>query len=274
MQTVRKLIVASTVDEASSNIADKLIRSHGFQWEHQTFQGGKVYTGKLIEDTALVFVDVELAETQDFFEGLKPEVTIFVSRHSSRSGIPTLSVHVPGNLGDAEHGGRPRKVSIAPANAMKNALLELMNQRTRLGLPHLVSYEGTHHGPSIDIPAMFIEIGSTEIEWINPVAGEAVAQATVTALKKRTSFPVALGVGGPHYSPKLTEVGLQGGYALGHVIPKYAVPSLSLDVLRQCVERTVERVETAVIDWKGLRSPERMWIVEALKNQGVKPERV
>jgi len=43
-----------------------------------------------------------------------------------------------------------------------------------------VSYEVTHHGPTTLVhPSFFVEIGSTEKEWGDPVAGRAVAEAVL-----------------------------------------------------------------------------------------------
>jgi len=60
----------------------------------------------------------------DFFSNL--ELAVFISRHSSVSGTPTLSVHTPGNLGEAELGGLARKVSVSPANTMRAVLKAMM----------------------------------------------------------------------------------------------------------------------------------------------------
>lgn len=60
------------------------------------------------------------------------ELVIFISRHSSESGTPTLSVHTPGNLSEAELGGLSRKVSFSPANAMREALTVMAQLKLEL----------------------------------------------------------------------------------------------------------------------------------------------
>ena len=66
----------------------------------------------------------------DYFS---PQLLVFVSRHSGVAGIPTLSVHTPGNLTEkAEFGGLPRKISVSPASAMKNALLEMIRLKEEI----------------------------------------------------------------------------------------------------------------------------------------------
>ena len=81
----------------------------------------------------------ELVYLQDFPLFASAELVIFVSRHQSRSGVPLLSVHAPGNLSLADFGGVSNRVSIAPANAMRAALLEMDRQRTRLGMDDSMS---------------------------------------------------------------------------------------------------------------------------------------
>ncbi|MCW3993861.1 MAG: hypothetical protein NWE85_04770, partial [Candidatus Bathyarchaeota archaeon] len=51
----------------------------------------------------------------------------------------------------------------------------------------------------------------------------------------------------------------------GHMIPKYALPNIDLEILKQCVERTLERVELAVLDWKGIKGEHKPKFVEMLK---------
>jgi D-aminoacyl-tRNA deacylase len=63
------------------------------------------------------------------------------------------------------------------------------------------------------------------------------------AISKFGNPPVktVLGIGGPHYSSKFTRMALEKEVAFGHMIPKYAVPSLDSEILRQCIEKTLER---------------------------------
>ena len=75
---------------------------------------------------------------------INADMFVFLSRHVSQAKIPTLSVHVPGNFGPAEHGGIARKLCIAPALLMRNIFLELNNLNN---IGYDIVYEATHHGP-------------------------------------------------------------------------------------------------------------------------------
>ena len=210
----------------------------------------------------------------DFFNNL--ELVVFISRHSSVSGTPTLSVHTPGNLGEAEFGGLPRRVSVSPANAMRDALKAMIQFKEEMRLSYEVSYECTHHGPSLNMPTMFAELGSSPKQWNDVKAAEAVAHATMKAISSfgESQAQAVLGIGGPHYSEKFTRIALESEIAFGHMIPKYAIPYVDVEILRQCVEKTLEKVEFAVLDWKGIKGEYKSKLVEILEEIGISFKKV
>ncbi len=265
------LIVASKKDEAGMNIAQKIIEQHGFEATSERFQDSTVHYKKIGDAEAkLVFIKEDSINAQFISDCFPAELIIFVSRHSSISGIPTLSVHTPGNLVDeADFGGIPKKVSISPASMMKNVLQELTKMKEEMRLNFKVSYECTHHGPSLDAPCMFAELGSSPEQWRDLKAAEAVANSVVNAVTKRLAYPAALGIGGPHYNEKFTEIALKTSIAFGHIIPKYAVPSVDASTIEQCVERTKEKVEFAVFDWKGVRGADKNWLISVVSDLGL-----
>jgi D-aminoacyl-tRNA deacylase len=269
------LFIASTKDTAGMNIAKQLIDHYNFEKLSETFHKNPMYTKTLHnKETKLLFVSTEIVDTQFLGDLFNPDLLVFLSRHSSASGIPTLSVHTPGNLAEAKFGGKPRKVSISPAAAMKNALLEMAKLKDEQGLDYEVSYECTHHGPSLDVPAMFAELGSSPKQWKDMKAAEVVAHAAVAAVSECSNCSVALGIGGPHYNTKFTRMALSTQRAFGHIIPKYALPEVDAEIIRQCVERTVETVDSAVLDWKGIKGAYKPKIVAALEKLGVSSEKV
>jgi len=269
------LIVASTEDIAGMNIAQKILDHYRFEKLSETFRKNPVYSKRSQDqEVKLLFVDEEIIKTQFITDFFTPQLLIFVSKHSSVSGIPTLSVHTPGNLAEAELGGLPRKVSISPAGAMKDALSEMAKLREEMGLKYEVSYECTHHGPSLDVPTMFVELGSSLRQWKDLRGAEAVAHAAMAAVSKRSSYPASLGIGGPHYSAKFTRIALGTQTAFGHMIPKYAIPRVDAEMIKQCVERTMEKVGSAILDWKGIKGADKERLITALGRIGVPIEKV
>lgn len=271
------LIVASTKDVASMNIRQQLLTHYDFEESKEKIHNNPIYrktTNK--NEVKLVTINEEPIYYQAITNHFTPQLIIYLSRHSSKSGTPTLSVHTPGNLTtQAQKGGKPKKTSIAPANAMKKALLEMAQQKNTLSLNYEVSYECTHHGPSLDVAAMFVELGSSPTQWKDKKAAEAVAHAAMAPISKRSKYsPVAIGIGGPHYSRKFSRMALEGSFAFGHMIPKYAISQVDAEVIKQCVKRTVEKVETIILDWKGIKGADKEGLAEALKEVGVPTQKV
>ncbi|MCS7096232.1 MAG: hypothetical protein N3F10_05485 [Candidatus Bathyarchaeota archaeon] len=267
------LIVASNKDPASLNIAKHILRIYPFaptaEKSSYIYEHGE-------RKVKLVILDCEPVYTQDIADKYKSlELVVFVSRHSSTSGTPTLSVHTPGNFGEAALGGIPGKVSIAPANAMMRALKIMAKLVSKRNLSYDVSYECTHHGPSLDSPAMFAELGSTPKEWEDSEAAEVVAHAAMeAAIGYCSKTAVALGIGGPHYNGKFTRMTLEDDVAFGHIIPKYAIPHVDESILKQCVDRTLEKVEFAVLDWKGIKGEDKHKIVKIIEKIGLQFKKV
>jgi D-aminoacyl-tRNA deacylase len=271
------LIVASNKDAASLNIRQQVLKNYSFKEKTAKFESNPVYEAQ-IEDhnVELVTLNNESVYAQhlpETFTNLK--LVIFISRHSSLSGTPTLSVHTPGNFAEAELGGIPKTVSVAPANLMRKALIVLSKLKNEMHLDYEVSYEGTHHGPSFNLPTMFVELGSSPTQWNDLKAAEAVAHAAVGAIRDFGNRPLnaVLGIGGPHYNAKFTRMALEEDIAFGHMVPKYAVSKIDPALLSQCMERTSEEVEKVVLDWKGIKGEDKPRLVQMLSESCLKFEK-
>lgn len=156
---------------------------------------------------------------------------IFLSRHSSRDPRPVLTVHVTGNYGDAEFGGEPGILTLA-ATSLMHAILNRLSQEAPSGYD--VCYEATHHGPtSLPVPSCFVEVGSTEKEWNDPVAATAAARAVVTAVPDNVIC--LAGFGGTHYAQRQTEVTLNTRGGFGHIMPSRALIHLDQVMFDQII---------------------------------------
>jgi len=58
------------------------------------------------------------------------------------------------------------------------------------------------------------------------------------------------------------------------MIPKYALSQMDTEMLRQCVERTHEKVACAVLVWKGIRGEDKPKLLVALGALGLRTVRV
>src|SRR5208337_3500343 len=166
---------------------------------------------------------------------IEADLLVFLSRHSSVNPVPVLTVHVTGNYGAAELGGEARTLAPA-APAMMQATLRALARHCPEG--YRVSYEVTHHGPtSLSIPSFFVEIGSTEKEWGDPVAGRAVAEAVLSAAPVN-AIPL-IGIGGTHYAPRETEIALTSRGAFGHIASSLRqVSALDTEMVQEMIRQS------------------------------------
>jgi D-aminoacyl-tRNA deacylase len=272
------LLVASNKDIASLNIKKQILNHYPFNETSEKFQENPIYQTTVGSRTVkLITLNEESIHAQmltDFSTDI--ELVIFISRHSSVSGTPTLSVHTPGNFGEAELGGIARTVSVSPANSMRDALKAMMRLKEEMRLDYDVCYECTHHGPSLNMPAMFAELGSSLNQWCDLKAAKAVAHAAMEAASKFgvSSAKTVLGLGGPHYNSKFTRLALEEELAFGHMIPKYAISTINAGTLKQCVERTLEKVKFTVLDWKGIKGENKQPLVKMLEELGLRFEKI
>jgi D-aminoacyl-tRNA deacylase len=267
------LLVASNRDIASLNIKEQILKNYPFHKTEQIFHESPTFTADMTgKNVTLITLNEESVKAQSLPEQFpQANLIVFISRHSSQSGKPTLSVHTPGNLGDAQLGGLPRTISVSPALSMQNALKAFLHYKEELCLDYEVSFECTHHGPSLNVPAMFVELGSSEVQWRDSKAAEAVAHAAMSAISEFSAshHSAVLGIGGTHYNQKFTLMALMGEAVFGHIIPKYAVSQVDAAMLLQCVEKTLEKVPLAILDWKGIKSEDKPNLLSALETAGL-----
>ena len=162
------------------------------------------------------------------------DLVIFLSRHASVHPVPVLTVHVTGNLWSAELGGRPR--SLAPAApAWMQSVLRNLKERAPPG--YGACYEVTHHGPTeLCHPSFFVEIGSTEKEWVDETAGLAVAESVLLA-DPGPAIPL-VGFGGTHYARRQTEIALATQGAFGHIAHTREIGGITKEMVSLMVARS------------------------------------
>ena len=123
-----------------------------------------------------------------------------MSKHAAESGVLALTCHSTGNFSEAKFGGNDRQVAIPHPDLQKHYLQTLQKHQSDFS-EFQITIEATHHGPtSLNKPALFIEIGTTEKEWTNVNLCNSIAQILVEVMKKNhKSYPTAICFGGTHY---------------------------------------------------------------------------
>ena len=126
------LIISSSEDPASTHIKNSLLEQT--TWEEQGFfYNTPVYRHTSLKNLVMVTIpdkkirheniDLEVQEQLH----IDPTIAIFLSRHRSKTGEPTLTVHPIGNFSDALFGGQPKTLVPAAPNMMTH-LLRLINK--------------------------------------------------------------------------------------------------------------------------------------------------
>jgi D-aminoacyl-tRNA deacylase len=205
---------------------------------------------KLPENTAVHVIDKESIHCEDLDKKIDADIFIFATKHKAASGIASLSVHTQGNWSKAKHGGKDRMLAVSPAIYLKEALCKLEELKID-GFD--VIQECTHHGPNMNKPSMFIEIGSSEKEWDQPKPAKVIAEVIQHIVSfKPTVCRTAVGIGGPHHTPSFKKIQLDSDVAIGHVCPKYMLEVLDKELIQQALEKTVPKADLIILDWKGL----------------------
>jgi len=247
------LIVGSKSDPASRNIIMNLMDIGHFDFH-------------LIDGDMLKTENLDISKINEY------DLIIFASKHKSEKSEKTLSIHSPGNFREVWGGGESGR--LCPVSALFNKhLFESLNKNKEDSeLRYEVTMEVTHHGPLIDRPCVFIEIGGGEEEWKDKRASFVVAKAIRDALKNWKENPyheIAIGIGGPHYCPSFNKIQLKSNVAISHVIPKYVSP-ITEEMILESINKTAEEVDFVILDWKGLgKAEERAQIIELLEKNYV-----
>jgi D-aminoacyl-tRNA deacylase len=250
-------IVCSTSDPASWNIASCLLELA--RWEdHDGYRSTGI--NRLVihdeEQISLLGLEDRLANL-----GISPKLVVFACRHKAKEEVPWLGGHFTGMI-DEENVGE-RRLSVASPTALRSFLQNITHQAPK---GFRISAEATHHGPTdMKTPCFFAEIGSSEMQWHDPRAGEAVAISILSL--KLCELPVFLGVGGGHYVPRQTSLMLEAEMAFGHMFSSYQVKALDSDILEEAREKS--GASYAYLDRKSLRSENKHRISLMLEEIGL-----
>jgi|TARA_Y100000310_G_scaffold124950_2_gene123796 D-aminoacyl-tRNA deacylase len=262
-------IIASSKDPAGVNIRNKLIELSNFGKIDEKFDNNDVFQKNLRNKSIKLYLtNQELVFSERIDEKINADAFIFASKHRSKENMPSFAVHAIGNWAEARLGGEEKRLCGSSAAIFKELFIELNQIAKESG--YEITMEATHHGPFVSRPSVFVEIGSTEKEWNDDNNGEIIAKTIINALNNENSnYKVAVGIGGPHYCSNLNKTVLRTDIALSHICPKYMLENLSEDLIKQAVDKTKEKVDFILLDWKGL-GKEKQRITEMLKNLEVK----
>ncbi len=152
-------------------------------------------------------------------------VLVFPSIHKSERDVESLTVHPLGNPGPtAEVGGRPRTLNETAPRRMSATLRRLAELGRSLGLP--ATFEATHHGPYLGLPAFFVEIGYGRRPGPTDEAVRGLATLLTEEVDEDPRDRVAVGAGGGHYAPHFTDLVLKRRWSFGHLLSRHALAEI------------------------------------------------
>ncbi|MDA4130470.1 MAG: hypothetical protein OK457_06840 [Thaumarchaeota archaeon] len=249
---LKTVIVCSLCDPAGTNIRERLLEKFPFVKSENFFDGSPIYS--LASDILLVSSRKEIIFVDDLEDTFQDVRFVFISKHRAESGIPSLTAHFTGNFGSASFGGKEGEIAHFSPSVLKNYLIALAATKERINKDYGITIEATHHGPtSLDSPVLFVELGSTEIQWADMETAGVIANAVVSAIRDETAYgKCAIGIGGTHYPQKLTQLIIESEFALGPVVPKYALEFFSRTLIDQILKKSDQEIKYALVDQKGL----------------------
>ncbi|CAM9625098.1 unnamed protein product [Choristocarpus tenellus] len=310
-ETATTLLVASSKDPASCVMSNTLLKMGHWEEVAPGAQGGgqawvHMKAGRRASGVALWRVDVPLLGLDDpdcrWTEGgesrSKPMDVLFLSKHVAASGRPALCVHpigLPDPACSREWGGMPGKCP-PPSPRIAGCLRELQQacKEANLDSTFEVTLEVTHHGPYLQTPAMFVEIGSSEEHWERQDAANVWAvtisrmlgldgvegQKTWASLDaaERGEQTAFVGLGGGHYAPRHGDVARQEGRYMGHMLASYALNFGPGGGWKEAVVEAIGATRLAYpgvgcvaahVDKKSFKSADRSQLVSYLEELGV-----
>lgn len=255
MKFKKPIIVTTKQNICGQNIHETLLSNWDFKETEERFDNSPIFQFRNIQ---LVISEKDVIFS-DHLDILGADLLIFGSRHKSEANKPSLLTHITGNLGsDNSHGGNPFELAYGSTEAIRTAYLTLKQQKEENELNDFdVTVEATHHGPTnLKTPLIYVEVGSTEIEYRNKKALNSVAKAIIDIceIKEDKNIIPSICFGGGHYATRFNELMEITSVAIGHILPKYHKEDISEEIVEQMISKTVEKVKWAIIDRSSLNA--------------------
>jgi D-tyrosyl-tRNA(Tyr) deacylase len=247
------LLIISEKDIASNNFKDELFNNYKIKELYKNNynnENNKNYKNIFYLDNNYykfrnnIYIKI-ISELHIYCENLSQSIPkeinidsiIFLSKHSTKNIIKNkcITVHAIGNYSKAELGGKDFTLVENDPILIRSILLELKSNKKRYTniKEYEIKQEATHHGPYIDKPALFYEIGSCREDWKNKNVSKFMIKILLNIIKnynskeikKKNNWLEVVGVGGSHYCTKFNRYSFNKNnkYCFGHIVPNYAL---------------------------------------------------
>ncbi len=263
-----RLLICSEADLPSVNMREALLSLR--DWEDLGSSGGASFL-RSGDDVMMSIPDMHIRHDHLDREaeglGVRVDSVVVMSKHSAKSGQPALTAHPIGNYHEAEFGGRERAL-VRPDPAGMSDALRLIHEYSRdPGVQ--TCFEVTHHGPWLDRPTFYIEIGSDETNWGNREAAMLLAHV-ICDIRPHDGHRVLVGVGGGHYAPRFTEIAVGYRADFGHMIPNYQIDGRDdEDVARMVTDAcSATGTDSVYIHRKSMKGPQYHRVADIVRSAG------
>ncbi len=237
------LILCSESDDASVKLRDSLLRAS--EWGHEeVFSHGCVVKHPIcdvhilsIEKTHVYADSIDIVHEKEV--SCEINEVLVLSRHVSSTDTPAITVHAIGLPGIYPPGlpGKSGGINgqlVPPSPRFASLYREMLKEAREKKLDEYfdLTLEATHHGPVLDSPTLYVEIGSTQSDWSREDALNLWASVLCKVLGLNGTTPlgnwkgegnVMVGLGGGHYAPRHKAVVEKGNIWLGHVLAGYSL---------------------------------------------------
>ncbi|MBW3019895.1 D-aminoacyl-tRNA deacylase [Candidatus Woesearchaeota archaeon] len=260
-----KVAIIITPEKADQNIKNNL----NFHETNEEFKGRKVLN---FQNLYLYEIDERSIFSENLDKEIEADLFVFATKHSSASKKPSLTCHPIGNWSKAEFGGKDRTLVKAPAQYLKQFYLSLKKHESLIESE--ITLEITHHGPYLETPTMFVEIGSCEEQWVNEEFGRILAQCIREVFTQEyEEEKTCIFIGGGHYNSSSNKIMERSNYAVGHMCPKYMLEHLDKEMILEAIEKTTPKADLVIVDWDGLGKSKQN-VIDILENNNIKYERI
>ncbi|HUX99067.1 MAG TPA: D-aminoacyl-tRNA deacylase [Candidatus Deferrimicrobium sp.] len=272
------IIIVSNKDLAGQTIKQQLLEIYDFKETERQFEGNIIFEDPKTK-VPIITINRRLIEADHLSEFFTTDLFIFASKHKSESERPSLLVHATGNwTNDNNFGGNPLELALTSGTVIKQALIELTRRQEETQLDYDVTSEVTHHGPTnLKSPSIFIELGSNEAAWCDSMGARVVAETILEIIRgslPKKQLKYAIGFGGTHYANNFNKIQLKTDYAISHIAPKYVLDTVTESLVLQAINKTIEDVKYAVLDWKGMVKVQRDKLIPILSELNIEVVRI
>lgn len=264
-----KLLVCSEPDLPSVNMREQLFKEGGWEEAGSEEDCNFLTKGDLcMMSTSNLHIKFDSPDKIAEKAGFKVDSVIFMSKHSAASGEPALTVHPIGNYHDNDLGGRAGTLVPPCPPMMTDALRNIARYNDMEEFR--VCFEVTHHGPWLDKPTMFIEIGSDERNWGNVHAAEIQAKVIDNLSMNGEEYPTVIGIAGGHYAPRFTELALSYKVNMGHMIPNYQLEGRDDEDILRMVKHATDATGTKMVYMhrNALKKSVQRHVIELIEGAG------